>query len=67
VVFPCGFDATELEKGFTNLSRGLAPRIWSIDPNRLLEDAIREAISSVTKSIVQTATGDGDTLVISGS
>jgi uncharacterized protein YegL len=67
VVFPCGFDAAELEKGFTNLSRGLAPRIWSIDPNRLLEDAIREAISSVTKSIVQTATGDGDTLVISGS
>ena len=67
VVFPCGFDATELEKGFTNLTRGLAPRIWSIDPNRLLEDAIREAISSVTKSIVQTATGDGDTLVISGS
>jgi uncharacterized protein YegL len=67
VVFPCGFDATELEKGFTNLARGLAPRIWSIDPNRLLEDAIREAISSVTKSIVQTATGDGDTLVISGS
>ena len=67
VVFPCGFDASELEKAFTNLTRGLAPRIWSIDPNRLLEDAIREAIGSVTKSIVQTATGTGDTLILGGN
>ena len=66
VIFPCGFDTTRLQKEFEKLTLGPAPRVWPTDPTKALEDAIREAISSVTRSIVQTAAGGGDTLVISG-
>lgn len=67
VIFPCGFDTSRIESEFEKLTLGPAPRIWPIDPEKMLEEAIREAINSVTRSIVQTATGDGDTLVVSGS
>ena len=66
VIFPCGFDTTRLQQEFEKLTLGPAPRIWPMDPTKALEDAVREAINSVTRSIVQTAAGGGDTLVVSG-
>lgn len=66
VIFPCGFDTTRLQQEFGKLTLGPAPRIWPMDPTKALEDAVRDAINSVTRSIVQTAAGGGDTLVVSG-
>jgi uncharacterized protein YegL len=67
VIFPCGFETNILEKGFADLTKGAPPRIWPLGLGKPLEDAIRDAINSLTKSIVQTATGGGDTLVVGGS
>jgi len=64
VIFPCGFETSVLSSGFAQLTKGPAPHIWPIDPNRALEDAVREAIHSVTRTIVQTASRADQTLAL---
>jgi len=64
VILPCGFVADGLAAAFNGLKKGASPRILPTGMGKPLREVVRDAIRSVTRSIVNTATGGDDTLVL---
>lgn len=62
VVFPCGFKGRRLSEGLERLVKAPPPRIWRGGESMVLTDAIREAISSVTRSVTGTIRNGTDEL-----
>lgn len=54
VVFPCGFKSEAFARGVVSLKRALSPRIWPDGASLAVADALREAIASVTRSLIGT-------------
>jgi len=64
VVFPIGDVPQQVMDDFVDVPNGVTPKVQQLDPTKTLEIAVRDAIRTITSSIVNTVNHADDMLVM---
>ena len=64
VVFPIGDVPQQVMDDFVDVPNGVTPKVQHLDPTKTLEIAVRDAIRTITSSIVNTVNHADDMLVM---